>query len=156
MYNNSVDKFKRGNDMISAKEARTFFSPDKKEIEEHTQGRVNEILNIINRAIESVYENDKKIVIPIKLGDSSYPDNEDGYKPISVYEHEHKRAQFHSIGNIVVNQNNLYIGEGHEVLSRVFDGIEKLGFEVWVSSSTEIDGFSVRDKVYETLTISWE
>ena len=53
--------------MISAKEARTFFSPDKKEIEEHTQGRVNEILNIINRAIESIYENDKKIVIPFNF-----------------------------------------------------------------------------------------
>lgn len=139
--------------MISAKEARTFFNPDEKEIEEHTQERVNEILNIINHVIEGVYENNKKVVIPIKLGDSSYPDNEDGYKPIGVYQHKSSQSHIHSIGNVIVNQNNLYIGEGHEVLIRVFDEINKLGFVVWVSSSKSILS---GDKVYETLTISWE
>ena len=118
--------------MISAEEARTFFNPNEKEIEEHTQGRVNEILNIINSAIEGVYKNNKKVIIPVKLGDSSYL--------------------------IVVNQNILYIGEGHEVLNRVFKTLKNLGFEVGISSktSTSISSFEVHGEVYETLTISWE
>lgn len=143
--------------MISAKEARTFFNPDEKEIEEHTQGRVNEILNIINRAIEDVYENNKKVVIPIKLGDSSYPD-ENGYKPISLYQYRNNQAYIYRVGDIVVNQNNLYIGEGHEVLNRVFNNLKKLGFEIGISSKTSntISSFEVHGAVYETLTISWE
>lgn len=152
MYNNSVDKINRRNNMISADKARMLFKTEDESKEERINEVVDQILSLFEQYIVKSAKEYKSVSIPVFFGNLEYIKKHD----ISL-EDEHIYIKSIGVKNIIYN-NGIKYDEYYEVFIRVFDRLSKLGYK------SRVELFKRRLYVskpnpegrYETLTISWE